>query len=54
MEITLEMVLDTIGMTADDARIDEETGEVYVPLSKTLALWLKDDKDTCDCDLDCD
>ena len=54
MEITLEMVLDTIGMTADDARIDEETGEVYVPLSKTLALWLKDDKDTCDCDCDCD
>lgn len=56
MEITLEMVLDTIGMTADDARIDEETGEVYVPLSKTLALWLKDDtvEDDCDCDCDCE
>lgn len=54
MEITLEMVLDTIGMTADDARIDEETGEVYVPLSKTLALWLKDDKDDCDCACACD
>lgn len=54
MEITLEMVLDTIGMTADDARIDEETGEVYVPLSKTLALWLKNDKDDCDCDCDCE
>lgn len=45
MEISLEMVLDAIGMTADDARIDEESGEVYVPLSKTLALWLKDDED---------
>lgn len=56
MEITLEMVLDTIGMTADDARIDEETGAVYVPLSKTLALWLKDDtvEDDCDCDCDCE
>lgn len=60
MEISLEMVLDAIGMTADDARIDEESGEVYVPLSKTLALWLKDDavEDTCDCDCedtcDCD
>lgn len=54
MEITLETVLDTIGMTADDARIDEETGEVYVPLSKTLALWLEDDKDDCDCACDCE
>ena len=55
MEISLEMVLDAIGMTADDARIDEESGEVYVPLSKTLALWLKDDEveDDCDCDCDC-
>lgn len=56
MEISLEMVLDAIGMTADDARIDEESGEVYVPLSKTLALWLKDDavEDDCDCDCDCE
>lgn len=54
MEISLEMVLDAIGMTADDARIDEESGEVYVPLSKTLALWLKNDKDDCDCDCGCE
>ena len=56
MEISLEMVLDAIGMTADDARIDEESGEVYVPMSKTLALWLKDDavEDDCDCDCDCE
>lgn len=54
MEISLEMVLDAIGMTADDARIDEESGEVYVPLSKTLALWLKDDAVEDDCDGDCD
>lgn len=54
MDFPLEMVLDTIGMTADDARIDEETGEVYVPLSKTLTLWLEDDKDDCDCACDCE
>lgn len=54
MEISLEMVLDAIGMTADDARIDEESGEVYVPLSKTLALWLKDDAVESDCDCDCE
>ena len=54
MEIPLEMVLDTIGMTADDARINEETGEVYVPLSKTLALWLNDDEVEDDCDCDCE
>lgn len=56
MYFTVEEILNALGLTADDARIDEESGEVYVPLSKTLALWLKDDavEDDCDCDCDCE
>lgn len=53
MEFSLEEVLEALGMTADDARMDED-GEIYVPLAKALALCL-DDEDDCDCcDCDCD
>lgn len=54
MEFTVEEVLEAMGMTAEDARMDED-GEIYIPLSKALALWLEDDEDecVCDCDEDC-
>lgn len=54
MEFTVEEVLNALGMTADDARMDED-GEIYVPLAKALALCLEDEEDECDCcDCDCD
>lgn len=57
MEFSLEEVLEALGMTADDARMDED-GEIYVPLAKALALCLDDEDDCescdCDCDDDCD
>jgi len=52
MEFTVEEVLNALGMTADDARMDED-GEIYVPLAKALALCLEDEEDECDC-CDCD
>lgn len=57
MEFTVEEVLNALGMTADDARMDED-GEIYVPLAKALALCLEDEEDECDCcdcndDCDC-
>lgn len=59
MYFTVEEILNALGLTAEDARVDEE-GEVYIPLEKALALCLEDDavEDTCDCDCedtcDCD
>ena len=59
MYFTVEEILNALGMSAEDARVDEE-GEVYIPLEKALALCLEDDaveddctcdcEDTCDCD----
>ena len=63
MYFTVEEILNALGMSAEDARVDEE-GEVYIPLEKALTLCLEDDaveddctcdcEDTCDCDVDCD
>ena len=63
MYFTVEEILNALGMSAEDARVDEE-GEVYIPLEKALALYLEDDaveddctcdcEDTCDCEVDCD
>ena len=59
MYFTVEEILNALGMSAEDARVDEE-GEVYIPLEKALTLCLEDDaveddctcdcEDTCDCD----
>lgn len=50
MYFTVEEILNALGLTAEDARVDEE-GEVYIPLEKALALCLEDDavEDACDC-----
>ena len=63
MYFTVEEILNALGMSAEDARVDEE-GEVYIPLEKALTLCLEDDaveddctcdcEDTCDCEVDCD
>lgn len=69
MYFTVEEILNALGMSAEDARVDED-GEVYIPLEKALALCLEDDaveddcacdcedtcncEDTCDCDDTCD
>ena len=63
MYFTVEEILNALGMSAEDARVDEE-GEVYIPLEKALTLCLEDDaveddctcdcEDTCDCDDTCD
>ena len=63
MYFTVEEILNALGMSAEDARVDEE-GEVYIPLEKALALCLEDDaveddytcdcEDTCDCADTCD
>ena len=63
MYFTVEEILNALGMSAEDARVDEE-GEVYIPLEKALTLYLEDDaveddctcdcEDTCDCDDTCD
>ena len=63
MYFTVEEILNTLGMSAEDARVDEE-GEVYIPLEKALTLCLENDaveddctcdcEDTCDCDDTCD
>ena len=63
MYFTVEEILNALGMSAEDARVDEE-GEVYIPLEKALTLCLEDDaveddcacdcKDTCDCEDACD
>ena len=55
MYFTVEEILNALGLTAEDARVDEE-GEVYIPLEKTLALCLEDGtvEDDCDCDCDCE
>ena len=63
MYFTVEEILNALGMSAEDARVDEE-GEVYIPLEKALALCLEDDaveddytcdcEDTCDCENTCD
>ena len=63
MYFTVEEILNALGMSAEDARVDEE-GEVYIPLGKALTLCLEDDaveddctcdcEDTCDCEVDCD
>ena len=63
MYFTVEEILNALGMSAEDARVDED-GEVYIPLEKALTLCLEDDaveddctcdcEDTCDCDVDCD
>lgn len=54
MYFTVEEILNALGLTAEDARVDEE-GEVYIPLEKALTLCLEDDavEDDCDCDCDC-
>lgn len=54
MYFTVEEILNALGLTAEDARVDEE-GEVYIPLEKALALCLEDGtvEDDCDCDCDC-
>ena len=62
MYFTVEEILNALGMSAEDARVDEE-GEVYIPLEKALTLCLEDDaveddctcdcEDTCDCEVDC-
>ena len=68
MYFTVEEILNALGMSAEDARVDEE-GEVYIPLEKALTLYLEDDaveddctcdcedacdcEDTCDCEVDC-
>ena len=61
MYFTVEEILNALGMSAEDARVDEE-GEVYIPLEKALTLCLEDDaveddcicdcEDTCDCEDD--
>lgn len=63
MYFTVEEILNALGMSAEDARVDEE-GEVYIPLEKALTLCLEDDaveddctcdcEDTCDCDCEDD
>lgn len=55
MYFTVEEILNALGLTAEDARVDEE-GEVYIPLEKALTLCLEDDavEDDCDCDCDCE
>lgn len=55
MYFTVEEILNALGLTAEDARVDEE-GEVYIPLEKALALCLEDGtvEDDCDCDCDCE
>ena len=63
MYFTVEEILNALGMSAEDARVDEE-GEVYIPLEKALTLCLENDaveddctcdcEDTCDCEVDCD
>ena len=63
MYFTVEEILNALGMSAEDARVDED-GEVYIPLEKALTLCLEDDaveddctcdcEDTCDCEVDCD
>ena len=63
MYFTVEEILNALGMSAEDARVDEE-GEIYIPLEKALTLCLEDDavkddctcdcEDTCDCEVDCD
>ena len=63
MYFTVEEILNALGMSAEDARVDEE-GEVYIPLEKALTLCLEGDaveddctcdcEDTCDCEVDCD
>lgn len=54
MYFTVEEILNALGLTAEDARVDEK-GEVYIPLTKALALRLEDNavEDDCDCDCDC-
>lgn len=54
MYFTVEEILNALGLTAEDARVDEE-GEVYIPLEKAPALCLEDGtvEDDCDCDCDC-
>lgn len=53
MYFTVEEILNALGLTAEDARVDEE-GEVYIPLEKALTLCLKDDAVEDDCDCDCE
>ena len=63
MYFTVEEILNALGMSAEDARVDED-GEVYIPLEKALTLCLEDDaveddcacdcEDTCDCEDSCD
>ena len=63
MYFTVEEILNALGMSAEDARVDEE-GEVYIPLEKALTLCLEDDaveddcacdcEDTCDCEGTCE
>ena len=53
MYFTVEEILNALGMSAEDARVDEE-GEVYIPLEKALALCLEDDAVEDDCACDCE
>ena len=53
MYFTVEEILNALGMSAEDARVDEE-GEVYIPLEKALALCLEDDAVEDDCTCDCE
>lgn len=57
MYFTVEEILNALGMSAEDARVDEE-GEVYIPLEKALTLCLEndavEDDCTCDCEDSCD
>ena len=48
MYFTVEEILNALGMSAEDARVDEE-GEVYIPLEKALTLCLEDDAVEDDC-----
>lgn len=53
MYFTVEEILNALGLSAEDARVDEE-GEVYIPLEKALALCLEDNTVEDDCDCDCE
>lgn len=56
MYFTVEEILNALGMSAEDARVDEE-GEVYIPLEKaqkSLTLYLEDDAVEDDCTCDCE
>ena len=53
MYFTVEEILNALGMSAEDARVDEE-GEVYIPLEKALTLCLEDDAVEDDCTCDCE